>query len=98
MLDPPDPARRAVLVIALSRARNDAGAVLSARRDFVAAAALPRQAGRPDLLARAAIHYGGRWPGLVDPSDTMGPTLLAEAGAALAPKDPALRGGRVAVP
>jgi len=79
------------LVIALSRARNDAGAVLSARRDFVAAAALARQAGRPDLLARAAIHYGGRWPGLVDPSDTMGPTLLAEADAALPPNDSALR-------
>ena len=91
MLDPPDPARRAALFISLGRARNDTGAVLTARSDFVAAAALARQAGRPDLLARAAIHYGGRWPGVVDPSDTMGPTLLAEADTALPPTDSPLR-------
>jgi class 3 adenylate cyclase/tetratricopeptide (TPR) repeat protein len=91
MLDPADPARRAALVIALGRARNDAGAVLSARSDFVAAAALARQAGRPDLLARAAVHYGGRYPGLVDPSDPVGPALLAEADAALPPTDSTLR-------
>jgi tetratricopeptide (TPR) repeat protein len=87
MLDPPDPARRAALFISLGRARNDAGAVLSARSDFVAAAALARQAGRPDLLARAAIHYGGRWPGTVDASDTVGLALLAEADAALPQTD-----------
>jgi class 3 adenylate cyclase len=91
MLDPPDPARRAALFISLGRARNDAGAVLSARNDFVAAAALARQAGRPDLLARAAIHYGGSWRGAVDPSDTVGPALLAEADTALPPADSTLR-------
>jgi tetratricopeptide (TPR) repeat protein len=90
-LDPPDSARRAALFIALGRARNDAGAVLNARTDFVAAVALARQAGRPDLLARAAIHYGGRWPGMIDPSDTVGPKLLAEADAGLPPADSALR-------
>ena len=91
LLDPPDPARRAGLVISLGRARNDAGAVLNARSDFVIAAALARQAERPDLLARAAIHYGGIWPGIIDPSDTVGPTLLAEANDALPPTDSALR-------
>src|SRR5262249_42043977 len=85
LLDPPDSARRAALFIALGRARNDAGAVLAARSDFVSAAALARQAGRPDLLARAAIHYGGRWPGTVDASDRVGLALLAEADAALPP-------------
>jgi tetratricopeptide (TPR) repeat protein len=40
---------------------------------------------------RAAIHYGGRWPGIVDPSDTTGPTLLAEAEAALPQTDSPLR-------
>ena len=85
MLDPPDPGRRAALFVSLGRARNDAGAVLTARSDFVAAATLARQAGRPDLLARAAIHYGGRWPGIVDPSDTVGLALLAEADTALPP-------------
>jgi tetratricopeptide (TPR) repeat protein len=91
LLDPPNPTRRAGLFIALGRARNDAGAVLGARNDFVAAAGLARQAGRPDLLARAAIHYGGRWPGIVDPSDKVGPALLAEAEAALPPTDSPLR-------
>jgi hypothetical protein len=91
ILDPPDPGRRAELFVALGRARNDAGAVLTARSDFVAAAALARQAARPDLLARAAIHYGGRWPGVVDPSDTVGPALLAEADAGLPPTDSPLR-------
>jgi class 3 adenylate cyclase/tetratricopeptide (TPR) repeat protein len=91
ILAPPDPARRAALFIALGRARNNAGAVLSARSDFVAAAALARQAGRPDLLARAAIHYGGPYPGLIDPFDTVGPTLLAEADSALPLVDSALR-------
>ena len=83
MVDPPDAARRAALFVSLGRARNDAGAAPTARSDFVAAAALARQAGRPDLLARAAVHYGGRWPGIVDPSDTVGPALLAEADTAL---------------
>jgi predicted ATPase len=87
MFDPPDPARRAALFIALGRARNHAGAVLSARSDFVAAAALARQAGRPDLLARAAVQYGGRWPGVFDDSDTAGLALLTEADAVLPPAD-----------
>jgi class 3 adenylate cyclase/tetratricopeptide (TPR) repeat protein len=91
MLDPPDPARRGALLISLGRARNDAGAVLSARSDFVAAATLARQAGRPDLLARAAVRYGGRWPGIVDASDPVGLALLAEADAALPPTDSPLR-------
>jgi predicted ATPase len=91
MLGPADPARQAALLIALGRARNDAGAVMRARSDFVAAATLARQAGRPDLLARAAIHYGGRYPGLVDPSDPVGPALLAEAHASLPPTDSSLR-------
>jgi hypothetical protein len=91
MLDPTDPARRAALLIALGRARNDTGAVLAARSDFVAAATLARQAEHPDLLAHAAIHYGGYLPGIADPSDPVGPRLLAEADASLPPTDSALR-------
>ena len=91
MLDPPDHGRRAAMLVSLGRARNDAGAVLIARSDFVAAAALARQAGRPDLLARAAVHYGGRWPGIVDPADTVGLALLVEADTALPATDSPLR-------
>ncbi len=64
LADPPDPARRAELRLALGEARNVAGDPAAAR---------------PDLLARAAYGYGYENAVWLDFSDTVGPALLAEA-------------------
>jgi len=79
LVEPPDPARRAELLLALGEARNTAGHTLDGRVDFVAAADAARQADRPDLLGRAAYGYGGENAVWLDFSDPVGPRLLAEA-------------------
>src|SRR5262249_10982640 len=52
-------AERADTVLALGGARLAAGDVAGARAEFLRAAGLARQAERPDLLAAAALGFGG---------------------------------------
>jgi tetratricopeptide (TPR) repeat protein len=91
LLDPRDPARRAELLIARGDARNRVGEPGPARHDFVDAATLARTSHRPDLLAVVACGYGGAAGVFVDPTDSVGPALTAEALAALEPGDSSLR-------
>ena len=56
LIDPPDPARRALLLVEMGEARNTAGDNVGGRDDFVAAAQLARISERSDLLARAALR------------------------------------------
>ncbi len=83
LLDPPDPARRAEVLLALGDAHNTAGDPLAGRAPLAAAANAAREADRTDLLARAASSYGGGAAVWLDFTDTVGPTLLDEALAAL---------------
>ncbi len=69
--------------MALGEARNTAGHAIDGRVDFVAAADAARRADRPDLLGRAAYGYGGENALWLDFGDPIGPSLLAEALAAL---------------
>jgi DNA-binding winged helix-turn-helix (wHTH) protein/tetratricopeptide (TPR) repeat protein len=58
---PVDEEKRCLLVLALGRARWQAGRYPEGRRTFAEAAVLARKLERPDLLARAALGLGG-WP------------------------------------
>jgi class 3 adenylate cyclase len=89
LVDPPDDARRAELLVALGEARNTAGDPVTGRDDFVAAADAARRAGRIDLLARAARGYGGGDAAWLDLTDAVGPALLDEALEAL-PAQPSI--------
>ena len=91
LIQPPDPARRSELLLALGMARNTAGQAVEGRADFVAAAAAARLADRPDLLATAAVGYGGMAAVWLDFADTTGPALLDEALAALPTATSSLR-------
>jgi hypothetical protein len=91
LVTPPDPARRAELMLGLGMARNMVGDALAGRRDFVQAADLARTAGRPDLLARAAFEYGGTGAVWLEWGDTVGTDLLDEALHALPPEPSPLR-------
>lgn len=93
LLDPPDPARRADVLLALGEAHNTAGDPATGRAHFVAAADAARNADRTDLLARAAYGYGGSANVWLDFTDTVGPALLDEALAAL-PADQTLARAR----
>ncbi len=93
LLDPPDPERRAEVLLALGEAHNTADDPASGLAPFVAAAGAARDAGRTDLLARAAYGYGGESPVWLDFTDTVGPALLDEALAAL-PADQVLARAR----
>jgi class 3 adenylate cyclase len=91
IIEPPDPARRADLLIGLVHARNDAGEAADARSDAAAAADLARKAGDSVLLARAAIAYGGQFGAWLAYDDTLGLALAGEALAAVGTSDPGLR-------
>jgi tetratricopeptide (TPR) repeat protein len=56
---PMPPHERADAIVALGHAHDRAGQRAEARAAFAAAAELARDAGDPDLLARAALGYGG---------------------------------------
>jgi class 3 adenylate cyclase len=79
----PDPARHASLLLDVGKARNHAFELVAARTEFLDAAASAREAGRSDLLAEAAIWYGGGAGSWIDTSDVAGLALIREAMAAL---------------
>ena len=87
----PAPDRRSGLQLGLGRAVTRTGDAAGGREHFVEAAALARQADRPDLLAHAALGYGGDGAFWVDPFDEVGPALVVEAEKALPPGDDPLR-------
>jgi class 3 adenylate cyclase len=91
LIQPPDAGRRAEELLELGEVRNLAGEPVDAREDFVAAADLARGIGRTDLLARAAVGYGGEGAVWLDFGDTVGPALLDEALAMLPPGPSPLR-------
>ncbi|HEY2387509.1 MAG TPA: hypothetical protein VGK30_11145, partial [Candidatus Binatia bacterium] len=86
----PDDARRALLLLGLGEARMGAREREAARATFRGAAAVARTLGRPDLLAQAALGFGGRAEFGVQ-QDAEVRALLDEALARLAPDDIALR-------
>ncbi|MEY2404804.1 MAG: hypothetical protein QOD38_2355, partial [Acidimicrobiaceae bacterium] len=91
IIEPPDPARRADLLIGLVLARNEAGDAADARADAVTAANLARRAGDTSLLARAAVSYGGQYGAWLAYDDTVGLALATEALAVVDPADAGLR-------
>lgn len=82
---------RVELLLALGGAQNLSGAVEEGRDSFLAAAEIARDIGEVELLAEAAIRYGGDTGIWVNGEDTTGPALVAEALAALPEEDSALR-------
>ncbi len=84
-----DDGARAALMLRLARARIHSGAVEAGRAACLEAAALARNLGDPELLARAALEYGGIFIyGRVDPVLV---ALLAEALDRLGPQPSPLR-------
>ena len=87
---PRDDARHCALLLGLGEARMRAGERDAARGTFRDAAAVARAFGRPDLLARAALGFGGRAEFGVGP-DAEVRALLDEALDRLPADDIALR-------
>jgi DNA-binding SARP family transcriptional activator len=79
------------LLLALGEAHNHAGDIALGKRALLSAAEHARSLARPDLLARAALAYGGSIPGtpLVEDPETL--QLLEEALDALGETDSPLR-------
>jgi tetratricopeptide (TPR) repeat protein len=87
---PPDEAKRVDVLLALGDAQSRAGERERSRATFQRAADAARTLGRADLLARAAIGFGGRLEfGL--PRDDAALALLEEARAAIGDAHPDLR-------
>jgi DNA-binding SARP family transcriptional activator/tetratricopeptide (TPR) repeat protein len=82
---------RCDLLLALGDVRARAGDTPASRAAFREAAALAERDGMPDLLARAAIGYGGRLMWEVARDDEHIVPLLERAIAALGDADPPLR-------
>jgi len=86
---PPDPLRRAELLLALGEACLRAGSAERGKEVCRAAAALGREHGSASLVARAALAYGSEFSfAVVDPALV---TLLEEAQGALPAEDSPLR-------
>jgi DNA-binding SARP family transcriptional activator/tetratricopeptide (TPR) repeat protein len=85
-----DRRRRASLLLSLGEAQLRAGQAVRARTTFADAAGEARAIGAPDLLARAALGFGGLGVAIIAVDD---PTvaLLEEALAALGAEDSPLR-------
>jgi len=60
-LTPPEARRRCELLLALGLAQDRAGDSEGAKRAFEGAAQIARALGSAELLARAALGYGGQW-------------------------------------
>ncbi len=90
----PDPARLAALVVRLAEFQRDAGDAARGRETAVRGAALARGVADAELLARAALAYGGNFP--VIEMGRMDATMIAlaeESLAALGDADTRLRVG-----
>lgn len=83
-------AQRCDLVLGLGAAQQRAGRAARSRELFARAAALAREAGDAERLARAAVEFGAA-EATVGEVDSFAVALLEEALAALPPKDSALR-------
>ncbi|GAC1602585.1 MAG: hypothetical protein NVS3B21_30820 [Acidimicrobiales bacterium] len=79
LVSPADPARHARLLLSVGRSKNSMGRESAARDDLAAAADLAFSAGDSEILAAAAVAYGGMLGAWVDPSDRRGATLLDRA-------------------
>ena len=87
---PADQAARCELLLALGDALAKGGSSAEAKEVFLAAAEIARVSLLPELLAQAALGYGGRFPWLRAGNDDRLVPLLEEALAALA-EESALR-------
>lgn len=87
----PDDRVRCELLVALGDARARAGDAATARDAFLAAADLARRLQLPDLLARSALGYGGRFVWEAGRGDTHLIPLLRDALAALPAEEGRLR-------
>jgi DNA-binding SARP family transcriptional activator/tetratricopeptide (TPR) repeat protein len=86
-----DEQTRCELLLALGDALARSGEMGSAKETFAQAAELARRIGRPELLAKAAIGYGGRFVWLRSGKDPRLVPLLQDALEALAEDDSVLR-------
>jgi DNA-binding SARP family transcriptional activator len=82
---------RCQLLLALADSKGRAGDSRGAKASFLRAAELARSAGLPEVLARAALGYGGRFVWDRAMSDDRLVPLLQDALAALGDVDSALR-------
>lgn len=87
----PDEEVRCLLLLALGDALARAGETLAAQQTFLEAAATATRLNRPELLARAAVGYGGRFVFARAGTDPHLIPLLEQALAALGPGDSNVR-------
>jgi tetratricopeptide (TPR) repeat protein len=87
----PSSGARCELLLALGEAQARAGAMPQARESFLAAAELARSSAAGELLARAALGYGGRFVWLRAGTDRRIVPLLEDALALLPGEDSILR-------
>jgi tetratricopeptide (TPR) repeat protein len=86
-----DEAKRCGLLLGLGEAQFRSGEGVAAQDTFADAARVARLVGAPDILARAALGYGGRFVWARKGSDQRIVPLLTEALGALGDQDGALR-------
>ncbi|GAC1309755.1 MAG: hypothetical protein NVSMB16_06320 [Acidimicrobiales bacterium] len=79
LIRPVDPTRRARLFLSVGCTKNSMGRESAARDDLAAAADLAISVGDSEILAAAAVAYGGLLGAWVDPSDRRAATLLDTA-------------------
>jgi DNA-binding SARP family transcriptional activator len=89
--EPPDQPTRCALLLSLGEAQARSGEMASAKETFARAADVARELSLPELLARAAIGYGGRFVWVRSGKDRRLVPLLQDALAALPEDDSVLR-------
>jgi DNA-binding SARP family transcriptional activator len=87
----PDEPTRCELLLSLGEAQARSGEMASAKETFASAADVAKRLSLPDLLARAAIGYGGRFVWVRSGKDARLVPLLQDALAALPEDDSVLR-------
>src|ERR671915_896379 len=87
----PDETTRCELLLELGDAQARSGDMASAKETFARAADVARELSLPELLARAAIGYGGRVVWLRSRGDRRPLPLLQDAPAPPPPGDSGLR-------
>ena len=86
-----DAETRCELLLALGDAQTMAGETASARHSFLRVADIARQSGSPEMLARAALGYGGRFVWEPEHEFTQSLTTLLEEALGGLPEDSLLR-------